>query len=56
MLKSKHSDLILGVSEMLNFAFLDYLKFMPSPQLFDLIPNKPFEQAKCPINEKSTVF
>ena len=37
MLKSKRSDLILGVSEMLNFSFLDYLKFMPSPQLFDLI-------------------
>ena len=38
MLKSKHSDLILGVQEMLNFSFFDYLKFMPSPQLFDLIP------------------
>ena len=22
---------------MLNFSFFDYLKFMPSPQLFDLI-------------------
>jgi hypothetical protein len=25
---------------MLNFSFFDYLKFMPSPQLFDLIQIK----------------
>ena len=37
MLKSNPSDHILGVSEILNFSFFVYLKFMPSPQLFDLI-------------------
>jgi hypothetical protein len=40
MLKSKLSDRILEVLEMLNISSFDYSKFMPSPQLFDLIPNK----------------
>jgi hypothetical protein len=30
---------LLEVFEILIPSFLDYLKFMPSPQLFDLIPN-----------------
>ena len=47
MLKLKPSDLILGVSEILNFSFFVYLKFMPSPQLFDLIPKNPDDSCEC---------
>jgi hypothetical protein len=32
-----------GVSEMFNFSFFDYLIFMPSPKLFDLIPDNSCE-------------
>jgi hypothetical protein len=35
----KFQDGILE-EEIMDFSFFDYLKFMPSPQLFDLISEK----------------
>ncbi len=38
---------------MFNFSFLDYLKFMPSPQLFDLILTLPYVYPKGYLNNKT---
>ena len=37
MLKSKHSDRSLEELEILTFFFFDLLKFMPNPQVLDMI-------------------